>query len=176
MAQLGPELETERLILRAPSVADLDAFADLMADPVATEFIGGVKTRPEAWRGLATFSGHWVLTGFGMFSVIEKTSGQWVGMVGPTYPEAWPGPEIGWRLSRHAWGKGYAAEAAMRTMDWAREALGWTDVIHLINPGNHRSIALAKRLGSSRRGMTTMPPPFNIEIDVYGQRLTSKNP
>jgi RimJ/RimL family protein N-acetyltransferase len=169
--RLGPELETERLLLRPPSVVDLDKFADLMADPDGTAFIGGVKTRPEAWRGLATFCGHWVLCGFGMFSVIEKSSGQWIGMIGPTRPEAWPGPEIGWRLARHAWGKGYAAEGARRTVTWARDHLGWTDVIHLIDPRNQRSIALARRLGAERQGTTTMPPPFNIEIDVYGQTL-----
>lgn len=170
--RLGPELETERLCLRPPSIADLDGFAELMADPLGTEFIGGVKTRPEAWRGLATFCGHWVLRGFGMFSVVEKASGRWIGMVGPTCPDAWPGPEIGWRLARLAWGKGYASEAATRTMIWARDELRWTDVIHLIDPKNHRSLALAKRLGSVRQGTAVMPPPFNIEIDVYGQALS----
>ncbi len=171
-AHLGPEVETERLYLRPPAIADLDGFASLMGDPEAAEFIGGVKTRSEAWRGLVTFCGHWVLCGFGMFSVIEKATGRWIGMVGPTYPEGWPGPEIGWRMARHAWGKGYAAEAATRTMVWARDELGWTNVIHLIDPNNHRSLALARRLGSRRQGTTLMPPPFNIEIDVYGQMLS----
>lgn len=174
--RLGPELQTERLYLRPPSIADLDGFADLMSDPDGTAFIGGVKTRSEAWRGLATFCGHWVLCGFGMFSVIEAATSRWIGLVGPTRPEAWPGPEVGWRLARHAWGKGYAIEAAKRTMAWARDDLGWTNAIHLIDPNNHRSVALARRLGSERQGTTMLPPPFNIEIEVYGQTLPRSVP
>src|SRR5690606_16389669 len=89
----GPTLETERLILRPPALEDFDAYAAFMADEQATRFLGGVQSRSVAWRGFATLGGSWALLGYGMFSVIEKSSGRWVGRLGPWMPEGWPGTE-----------------------------------------------------------------------------------
>jgi RimJ/RimL family protein N-acetyltransferase len=105
-----------------------------------------------------------------MFSVIEKASGRWIGRVGPWQPYGWPGPEVGWGLHPDAWGKGYALEAAAAAMDYAFDVLGWTEVVHCINPENTRSAALARRLGSTIQGQATMPPPLQHEVvDLWGQ-------
>ena len=80
---------------------------------------GGVKPRAEAWRGMATLAGSFVIRGYAMFSVIERTTGEWLGRVGPWFPEAWPGTEVGWGLKRSAWGRGYAFEAADACIDFA---------------------------------------------------------
>jgi RimJ/RimL family protein N-acetyltransferase len=163
---LGPTLETDRLILRPPEIADLDGWAEMMADEETARFVGGVQPRAIVFRTMATMTGHWALLGYGMFSVIEKSSGRWIG---PWQPEGWPGPDIGWGLSRPAWGKGYAAEGASAAIDWAFDHLGWIEVIHCCDPRNRNSIALALRLGSIRRGTAVLPPPFGTEIDIYGQ-------
>jgi len=164
-----PVLETPRLILRAPIEADLDGFAALMSDEVASRFIGGVQTRAASWRFMAALAGSWVLKGFSMFSVIEKSTGRWIGRLGPWNPEGWPAPEIGWTLVRAAWGKGYASEGAKAAMDWAFEHLGWEDVIHCIHPDNVNSIALAKRMGSTYRGLAILPAPLAFDVLSYGQ-------
>jgi RimJ/RimL family protein N-acetyltransferase len=90
-------VETPRLILRVPRIDDLDAWAAMMADEQAAQFIGGVAPREVTWRGMMTVIGAWHATGIGMFSVIEKSSGRWVGRLGPWQPEGWPGPEVGGR-------------------------------------------------------------------------------
>lgn len=165
-----PVLETARLILRPPEAGDLDGWAAMMADDEAARWIGGVQTRHGAWRGLATMVGHWGMHGFGMFSVLDKATGQWLGRVGPLYPEGWPGREIGWGLRREAWGQGYAREAATAAMDWTFGTLGWAEVIHVIHPSNARSAALAARLSSRRLGTGRLPPPFHAaELDIWGQ-------
>jgi RimJ/RimL family protein N-acetyltransferase len=167
---LGPVLHTPRLILRPPVEDDLDGFAEMMADADHVRFVGGAATRSTAWRLLATLAGSWALKGYGMFSVIERETGRWVGRVGPWKPEGWPGTEIGWGLSRAATGKGYALEAATACMDHAFDTLGWTDVIHIIDPANAPSIALARRLGAENRGPTAMPPPLDGHVvDAWGQ-------
>ena len=166
---LGPTIETERLILRPPQSQDLDGWAELMDDEEAARFIGGVQPRAGAWRGLATMAGSWALQGFGMFSVVEKASGRWIGRLGPWQPEDWPGTEIGWGLVRSAWGKGYASEGAAAAIDWAATALGWVDIIHCIDPANAPSARVAERLGSIRRGPARLPAPFDIEVDIWGQ-------
>ena len=163
-------LETERLILRPPDLADLERWADMMSDPDAMRFIGGVAPKPLAWRAIMQMAGAWSLTGVAMFSVLEKSSGRWIGRVGPWEPFGWPGAEVGWALHRDAWGKGYAYEAAVAAMDYAFGVLDWPSVIHCINPLNEPSRTLARRLGSTIQRQSNMPAPIEHEVvDVWGQ-------
>jgi RimJ/RimL family protein N-acetyltransferase len=170
MIVLGPTLETDRLILRPPMAEDFDAWAALLADPVATQFIGGIQPPSGAWRSLATMIGAWVLNGAANFSVIEKASGRWVGRAGPWQPHGWPGPEIAWAFDRSVWGRGYASEAARSCVDFAFDTLGWDRVVHVIAPANAASVAVALRIGSTLLGPTRLPPPFDaVAAELYGQ-------
>ena len=163
-------LETERLILRPPAPEDFERWAEFMADEEASRFIGGPAPRPVTWRFFLTMAGAWAIQGFAMFSVIEKSSGRWLGRVGPWMPEGWPGTEVGWAIMRDAWGKGYAPEGAAAATDWAFDNLGWTDVIHSIDPDNLASQQVARKLGSTNRGRGKLPPPFQESvIDIWGQ-------
>lgn len=142
------ELESENLVLRQFRESDLDDLASMCADPEVMEFLGG-KTldRMESWRMLSRIVGHWVLRGYGMWAVVERSSGDFVGRVGFINPEGWPGFEIGWSLSRKHWGKGYATEAARRALEFGFGELDRDRVISLIHPDNVRSVAVARRIG-----------------------------
>ena len=169
----GPVLETQRLILRPTATEDLDGWAELMGDAEAARFIGGQQPRSSSWRFMAAMAGSWTLKGFGMFSVIEKSTGLWMGRIGPWQPEDWPGTEVGWSLKRAAWGKGYAVEAAVATIDWAFDHLGWDEVVHCIDPENTPSQKVAEKLGSRNRGRGQLPAPFQDHvIDIWGQTAT----
>lgn len=166
----GPILFTERLMLRVPSADDFDAWAEFHADEQTMHFLGGVQPRSVAWRSLCGMTGAWMIRGFGMFSLVERASGRWIGRTGPWQPEGWPGTEVGWGVARAFVGKGYAYEAAVAVMDYAVDVLGWDDIIHTINPDNAASIALARRLGSVNRGASRLPPPFDgSPVDAWGQ-------
>ena len=166
----GPVIETARLLLRPPQACDFDRYAALLDDAEASRFIGGRETRAGAWRRFLQMPGAWALQGFAMFSVIEKSSGLWLGQAGPWRPEGWPGNEMGWSFHPDAWGRGYATEAATAAMDWAFAELGWDDVIHCIAPDNHASQRLAQRLGSRNLGPGRLPAPFaEARVDVWGQ-------
>jgi len=103
--------------------------------------------------------------------VLEKTTGRWVGRIGPWVPEGWPGTEVGWGLLHEFWGRGYAVEAANTAIDWAFDHLGWTEVIHCIAPENTPSQQVARRLGSRLLGPGKLPPPHeNTPIEIWGQR------
>jgi RimJ/RimL family protein N-acetyltransferase len=170
MIVLGPTIETERLILRPPVLADFDALVETMATERSAKFIGGVMARAQTWRSFVGIAGAWALQGFSMFSVIEKASGAWVGRIGPHRPEGWPGDEVGWGLHPDHFGKGYALEAATASMDYAVDVLGWTDIIHCIDPDNEPSWRLAMKLGSTNRGPGRMPAPFeDSRVDLWGQ-------
>ena len=165
----GPCLETERLILRPTRVEDFEAWAAFAAHPESMRFLGGPQPRAVAWRAFIAMAGSWALYGFGMFSVIERASGRWLGRLGPWRPEGWPGNEIGWGMIHDVEGRGFALEGARAAIDWAFDALGWTEIIHCIDDGNERSVALARRLGSVWQRRALLPPPIGTEISVYGQ-------
>jgi RimJ/RimL family protein N-acetyltransferase len=163
-------LETTRLILRPPTIEDLDGWSQMMADEDTARYIGGVASRSVCWRQLMTMIGAWHSQGFAMFSVIEKGSGRWVGRLGPWCPEGWPGTEVGWAIARDCWGRGYAVEGSKAAMAWAFDTLGWTDIIHSIAPGNVASQRVAEKLGSRNRGPGQLPPPYeSAVVDIWGQ-------
>ena len=167
---LGPTLETERLILRPPVAEDFDGFCAFCADAKAMQHLGGVQSPPMVWRMLTSVAGAWSLYGFHMFSVIEKSSGKWIGRIGPLHPHGWPDREVGWGLLTEAQGKGYAREAAIASMDFACDVLDWDAIIHTINPGNQPSAKLAQTLGSSVLRQARLPDPYADQVvDVWGQ-------
>ena len=170
MTQDGPILHTERLILRPPRIGDFERFAQLHGDEQAARHIGGHVGRAAAWRRFLWQPGAWSLQGFGMFSLVERDSGTWLGQLGPWRPEGWPGNEIGYSLHPDAWGRGYAVEAGVAAIDWAFDTLGWQDIIHCIDPGNEASKKVAARLGSTHLRTGPMPPPYeDHHAEVWGQ-------
>lgn len=175
MQAIGPTLTTARLILRSPAHEDFDAFAAFASDEETMRFLGGVAPRDAVWRGMATLAGSWALLGYGMFSVLKRDTGEWIGRLGPWRPGGkeggWPGDEVGWGLKKSATGQGYAVEGATAAIDWAFDTLGWDSVIHCIDKANTASIAVARRLGSSvQRENIALPAPFDMhKVDIYGQ-------
>jgi RimJ/RimL family protein N-acetyltransferase len=166
----GPVIQTERLTLRPIALEDFPRWAEMMADPEAARFLGGAQPAATAWRGFMTMAGAWSLTGVSMFSVVERESGLWLGRIGPWRPHDWPGTEVGWGLHPEAQGKGYGVEAATAAIDYAFDVLGWSEVIHCIDPDNLPSIRLAERVGSYNQGPTRLPPPFEqLTIERWGQ-------
>lgn len=163
-------IETDRLILRPPIAEDFEPWAAFLADAEAQKFLGGAQERALAWRQACNMAGAWTIRGFSMFSVIEKSSGRWVGRLGPWQPEGWPGTEVGWGLAREVWGKGYATEGSAAAIDWAFDTFGWDEVIHSIDPANVNSQKVAQRLGSRIVRQAKMPPPFVDQVlDIWGQ-------
>lgn len=166
-----PTLETDRLILRPPSREDFDPFAAFMADERTARHVGGVVPRSTAWRQFAAVAGSWMLYGYSMFTVIEKSTGAWIGRTGPWMPDGWPGPEVGWAIASRAQRKGYATEAAGAALDWVFDVLAWPEVIHCIERANTASVATALKLGSTllRTDVPAPAPHDHVRFDIYGQ-------
>jgi RimJ/RimL family protein N-acetyltransferase len=152
MVEAPDSLETERLLLRQFLESDVDRYARICADPEVMRFIGEGRTltREETWRSVAGMLGHWVLRGYGLYAVEERSSGEFIGRIGLINPEGWPGLEAGWLIGRQQWGRGYATEGARAVVRMAYEALGATHLISLIRPENTASIRVAEKLGAVR--------------------------
>jgi RimJ/RimL family protein N-acetyltransferase len=146
-----PRLETERLHMRPWHASDFEAFAAIMADADVARYLSGTPlSRADAWRSLAAGVGQWHLRGYGTWAVERKSDGALLGRVGIIHPEGWPGIEVGWTLGKEAWGKGYATEAALASIDYAFITLPLDRVISIIHPQNVASQKVAARVGETK--------------------------
>lgn len=165
---MAAEIITERLVLRPPAEADFDSYAAMMANPRIAEFLTFNKTpqpRAECEQHFAAIRAFWQIQGFSFFSVFEKSSGAWIGRVGPWMPPEWPGIECGWAIDPAHWGKGYAAEAAIAAIRWtfnARPEL--TRIISLIDPANANSQSVARKIGETKSGETFQLATLTLDI------------
>lgn len=149
----GPVIETGRLRLRQWRGADIAPYTAMLADPPTARFITvdgqPVLDEMTGWRHAIVMAGHWALNGAGMFVVEEKSSGQFAGRVGPWFPPAWPGFEVGWGIAREFRGKGYAIEAARASIDWVFATFELERIIHCIDRESVASQGVARRLGAA---------------------------
>lgn len=157
-------LETPRLILRHFKAADLDSFAEMVADPDVIRYAttaGKPLSRDQAWNWMSLDEGHWNLRGYGMWAVEEKGTHQLIGRIGLQFPEGFPDIEVGWMLGKPYWGKGYATEGAIASIQFGFRELDREDFISMIHPANEASIRLAGRIGEICEG----------EIDFFGHKV-----
>jgi RimJ/RimL family protein N-acetyltransferase len=144
-------IETERLLLRPLGTDDLDAFAELYADPEVTRFIGRGTTlaREEVARLLERRICDFERQGYGVLAVVEKQSDRLIGRCGLIHwqIDGRDELELGYIFSRSAWGKGYATEAASALRDLALEELTQRRLVALVRYGNDASARVAEKLG-----------------------------
>ena len=145
-----PRLSTDRLLLREFRADDFEPYAAMMADPEVTRHLGEGRplSRVDAWRQLATFIGHWVLRGYGLWAVEERATGRFIGRIGCLEPEGFPAFEIAYTLARPAWGFGYAREGAAAALHYARYTVRRERIASIIRPANLASIGVARSLGA----------------------------
>lgn len=162
--------------MRPPRLEDYEAWTNLRNDEEVGRYVGGSQSKFQEWRDFMSVVGSWTMQGFGFFSVIERSSGSWIGRIGPWQPADWPGPEVGWGLVRHAWGNGYATEGARAVLDWVFGDLGWSEVIHSIHPNNVASQSVARRVGSSHQRAGRLPVPIDaVPVEIWGQSRAQWN-
>jgi RimJ/RimL family protein N-acetyltransferase len=146
IADAVPVIETERLRLRAPRLADFEAWAGYFATDRSIHE-GGPKDRHAAWQHWAADVALWTLKGYGPFGVDDRSTGAHLGEVGIYHGEGYPAPELGWFVRPEAEGKGVALEAARAVLGWVKASFDWPHITNIIGPANTRSIALGLRLG-----------------------------
>ncbi|WP_235940304.1 MULTISPECIES: GNAT family N-acetyltransferase [Roseobacteraceae] len=144
-----PELETARLVLRAPKSEDYPDFKATFAS-YRSRFMGGPLNAYETWMLYAAEIGHWQIRGFGMWMIHLRETGETVGMAGGWFPAKWPEREIAWIIWPDRGGKGYALEATQRVRQYFYDEAGWDGAVSYIDPKNLDSIRLAERLGARK--------------------------
>src|SRR5436190_8096080 len=142
-------IETERLLLRSFSADDLDAFASLNADPDVMRYIGDGKPqgKEQTEIRLNAVLDHWEQHGFGLFTVLEKESGEFAGFCGLKYLDTSSEIEVGYRLAKKFWGRGLATEAARASLHYGFEELALDRIVAVVQPENAASCRVIEKIG-----------------------------
>jgi RimJ/RimL family protein N-acetyltransferase len=144
-------LMTDRLILRRWTDADREPFAAMNADAEVVRYLRGKLDRAASDAFIDRMEAGFERYGFGLWAVEVKQTGLFLGFTGlamQTFPAHFtPAVEVGWRMARYAWGRGYATEAARTAMAFGFTGVGLPEVVSITTRGNERSIAVMRRLG-----------------------------
>lgn len=147
-------IETTRLRLRQWQSADAEPFAAMVADPEVMQYFPATLTRQESDVLLAKLQRRIEASGFGFWATERRDTGAFIGFVGlniPDYPLPFaPCVEIGWRLTRSAWGQGLASEAARAALRYGFDVLQLPEIVSFTSQHNRRSQAVMQRLGMQR--------------------------
>jgi RimJ/RimL family protein N-acetyltransferase len=167
-------LETHRLVLRRFSVDDADNLVDLDADPDVMRFVtGGLPTSRDEIENevLPAFLGYYErYEGYGFWAVIEKATGEFLGWFHfRPRPGAGPGEvELGYRLRKSAWGKGYATEGSRALIRKGFTELGVQRVVAEAMAVNTASRRVMEKAGLTLVRTFHQPWPYPIEGDQAG--------
>ena len=167
-------LETDRLVLRQFTAADLDNLVELDSDPDVMRYItGGRPTPREQVRDevLPAFLAYYErFADYGFWAAVDKATGQFLGWFHLRPPEgANPDePELGYRLLRSAWGKGYATEGSRALIRKAFTELGARRVYAETMAVNRGSWRVMEKVGMRLVRTFRQPWPDRIEGDEHG--------
>ena len=149
-----PIATTSRLTLRNWEEKDRDLFHEINSDPVVMEFFPFLRTRAQSDELFERLRDTIAETGLGFYALAERESDAALGFCGlartterlePHLPAGTV--EIGWRLARRHWGKGYITEAADRLLAFGFTEKNLGEIVSFAVAGNTRSIAVMQRIG-----------------------------
>jgi RimJ/RimL family protein N-acetyltransferase len=156
------KLESDRLLLRPMVLADFESLHTLTLPEKMRTYLGPAQpTLDESFQRLMRHAGGWALFGFGMFAVIEKSSGDFIGTNGlfmgrrELGDDFDPYPETGWIIAATHWGKGIASESAHMAHDWMDAKFNPKRTVCMIASGNIASLKIADKFGYHEIGVRT---------------------
>lgn len=149
-------IETDRLLLRQWRPEDREPFARMSADPEVMEHFPALLSASEADAVATRLATEIEEFGYGFWALESRATGDFVGFTGIRTPRDVlpfsPCIEIGWRLVREHWGRGYASEAARAALDFGFRELGLPEIVSFTALGNVRSRRVMERLRMTERG------------------------
>lgn len=149
-------LATDRLLVRETVVEDADRFYRIYEEPSVTAYMEALcEDRDEEIAYIESYIEKvYAFYGYGMWTVLEKASGEVIGRAGISWREGYDLPELGFVIGVPWQGRGYALEVCEGILEYARETLEMKKIQALVRPGNERSVRLCGKLGFSSGGET----------------------
>lgn len=148
-------IETERLILRELRITDLDGMFELDSCPEVHRYLGNkpVKTKAESQKILESVLNQYKERGIGRWAAIEKSSGDFIGWSGLRLNTEYNMNgftkyyDVGYRLIKRYWGKGYATESGKAAVDYAFNTLQLSRIYATTEIGNQASHNALLKIG-----------------------------
>jgi ribosomal-protein-alanine N-acetyltransferase len=148
------DLRTDRLILRHWRPEDRAPFAALNDDPAVMKHFPNHLTRAQSDAMVDRITTFLDEQGWGLWAIEVAETGEFIGFTGlcvPRFEAAFtPCVEVGWRLARSSWGRGYATEAARASVAHGFGPLGLDEIVAMVVPDNARSQGVMSKLGMTR--------------------------
>ena len=145
------ELRTERLLLRRWRDSDREPFAAMNMDPVVMEFFPALGTRASSDATIDAWNAQFDAQGWSNWAAEVRATGEFIGFIGLSVPKRVlpfsPCVEIGWRLARAHWGRGFATEGARAALRLGFERLALAEIVSFTTLANRRSRAVMERIG-----------------------------
>lgn len=162
-------METERLILREMTQADLEALCKILCDEeVMRAAYESAFSKEEAQGWLNRHLKRYADYGFGLWAVILKETNEMIGQCGLTM-QSWGEKEIleiGYLFQKAYWHKGYATESAIACKEYAFSALNADTVYSTI-----RDTHIASQRVAARAGMKIVDKAVknfrNVDMDFF---------
>ncbi len=142
-------LETERCVIRETTVADVDEFYRIYAEPSITYYMDRLYDNPEEERAYAEeyIRKVYGFYGYGMWSIVRKDNGRVIGRAGLSWREGFDLPEIGFVIEVPCQRMGYAYEVCSAIVEYGMGELEFGGIQALVEPGNAASMGLCRKLG-----------------------------
>jgi RimJ/RimL family protein N-acetyltransferase len=145
------ELETTRLRLREWRESDREPFAAMNADPLVMEFFTAPQSRSASDASIDAWQAQFRERGWSNWAVELRSTGEFIGFVGLSVPKRIfpfsPCVEVGWRLARAHWGRGFATESARAALRAGFEEITLNEIVSFTSVLNARSRAVMERIG-----------------------------
>lgn len=149
-------LKTERLILRNWRESDFEAFCNMGADPEVMRYFPSTLTQEESLVVANKIKSYIEERGWGFWALEIPGQCDFIGFTGLHIPKddlpCSPCVEVGWRLSKQFWGKGYATEAATASLQYGFSELHLSEIVAFTAATNVPSMKVMQRLGMQNTG------------------------
>lgn len=159
-------LKTNRLTLRQWTEGDFLPFAEMCSDADVMAYFPSILNKEESFQTGKKIQSLINDRGWGLWAVEVTNQHNFIGFVGLHIPKNdlpfSPCVEIGWRLSKNHWGKGYATEAAKEVLNYAFNCLLLEEVLSFTTVKNNRSRAVMQKIGMRNTSSNFMHPDLEI--------------
>jgi RimJ/RimL family protein N-acetyltransferase len=159
-------VKTKRLLLRQWTEDDFLPFAEMCRNKDVMAFFPNLQTQSESYEMAKKIQALIEDRGWGFWAVEIPNQHKFIGFVGLHTPKDnmpfSPCVEIGWRLSEQHWGKGYATEAATKSLEYAFKKLNLAEVVSFTTLANIRSMVVMQKIGMRNSGQNFMHPGIEV--------------
>ncbi|MDE6016087.1 MAG: GNAT family N-acetyltransferase [Acetatifactor sp.] len=159
-------LETERCLVRETTVEDVDDFYRIYRDPSITEYMEPLYADPEEERAYARdyIDQVYAFYHFGIWTVVEKDSGEIIGRAGICFREGFDDPELGFVIAADRQGRGLATEVCRAVLQYSFQELGFERIHAFVQPDNLASLRVCDKLEMENLG----------RVELQGQEYVAR--